>query len=181
MQPDEFWAAVGEQVGWTRNGQDLGGDLLFKLIILILSARAFHTDEVSFLIDNGDITEDEGVEMMGDSDLIRAINGFKGGMSEAHGRLSPIKNLYIPTFIYDSDNEGTAEATQERFQQRIWEGQGNQAAPPAEADQAILAAQVPPHDDATMEDAEMKDIATRVDAVVLVPAAVWYRGEHGGR
>ncbi|KAI0881594.1 uncharacterized protein GGS22DRAFT_192230 [Annulohypoxylon maeteangense] len=120
VQPHEFWGEVGSHLVWAR---ELSGSDLLDFSNRILSARNAFRSKVQFYGESRMPVEEipERYRTWADSPLLQAMQEWTHSLHETYGPFSEERQLYYPQWLVDSDNEGTAEATQERFEERLEE------------------------------------------------------------
>ncbi|KAI3324642.1 hypothetical protein HD806DRAFT_543328 [Xylariaceae sp. AK1471] len=123
LEPESFWDAVGHEVRWIRNDHNtksinhLDGNVLYALSLLILSARFFKKNDADDNYDNGVISYDHMRELMGNTELTRAVDEFKSKIYQTYPAQSETREKYIPRYTQESHNEGSADATNEAWKQ----------------------------------------------------------------
>ncbi|KAI8629008.1 hypothetical protein F5Y19DRAFT_435946 [Xylariaceae sp. FL1651] len=93
----------------------MDGAVLFALSKLIISGRYFRKDDASVCYELEMISYDHKRELLGDTELTRAVDDFTNAIYEKYGESSDTRELYIPEYTQNSHNEGSAEATAARF------------------------------------------------------------------
>ncbi|KAI1094036.1 hypothetical protein F5B19DRAFT_490780 [Rostrohypoxylon terebratum] len=118
LQPHQFWGEVGSHLAWARSLS--GGDLL-DFANRVISARNSFNNSFQFYRECNCKPEDipEQYKEQVKNELHQAIQDWVASIHETYGPYSDIRQLYYPQWLVDSDNEGTAEATNSKFIERI--------------------------------------------------------------
>jgi hypothetical protein len=121
MAPEDFWAAVGGEVRWVANDAKIkskvhiDGTVLYSLSLLLISARYFRTSDAEDLYELEMISYDDFKDMLGDTELTRAVDEYKNKVQQAYPAGSETREQYVPKYTQQSHNEGSAEATAAAF------------------------------------------------------------------